>query len=64
MAEDEEDWNGLEMIWKVQPIFSKYTNDDVAPLKVIVAGAYQGQLFSGPTLVGVLAPSLVPVPAN
>ena len=37
MAEDGEDWNGLEItIWKMSLaicfFFSKYTNDDVAPL--------------------------------
>ena len=37
MAEDGEDRNGLEMtILKVKPIFSKYTNDDLAPLNEVL----------------------------
>ena len=38
MDKDGEDWNGMEMtILKVQPIFSRYTNGDVAPLSTKVA---------------------------
>ena len=36
MAEDGEDWNGLEMtILKSLAHFSQYTNGDVAPLSII-----------------------------
>ena len=41
MAEDGEDWNGLEMtILKSLANFSRCTNDDVAPLRVIVSPNY------------------------
>ena len=36
MAEDGEDWNGLEMmILKILADFFKYTNDDVVPLRCL-----------------------------
>ena len=36
MVEDGEDWNGLEMtiLKSLANFFSKYTNDDIAPLKL------------------------------